>query len=101
MIVFTTTPDNESAQKIADKLIEENLAACVSFTPVISNYKWQGRIQKENEIELKIKTKAKKYKKVEKVIKSLQTYEIPQIIAVKVTHGFGDYLKWIDKTLKA
>ncbi|MDR1614689.1 MAG: divalent-cation tolerance protein CutA [Campylobacteraceae bacterium] len=101
IIVLTTTPDSESAQKIADKLLEENLAACVSFTPVFSSYKWQGRIQKENEIELLIKTKAKKYKKVEKIIKSLHTYEIPQIISVKIEQGSCEYLKWIDKNLKA
>ncbi|MDR2080708.1 MAG: divalent-cation tolerance protein CutA [Campylobacteraceae bacterium] len=101
IIIFTTTPDKESAQKIADKLLEKNLAACIGFASVFSNYKWHGRICKEEEIELHIKTKAKNYKKVEKLVKSLHSYETPQIIAVKIARGFDGYLKWIDKTLKA
>jgi periplasmic divalent cation tolerance protein len=100
IIVYTTTSDEEAAQMIADRLLEENLAACVSFAPVFSNYKWQGRICKESEVELQIKTKAKNYKKIEKLIKSLHTYEVPQIVAVKITQGSHSYLKWIDKTLK-
>ncbi|MDR0579997.1 MAG: divalent-cation tolerance protein CutA [Campylobacteraceae bacterium] len=100
IVVYTTTSDEKSAEILADKLLEENLAACVSFTSIFSNYKWQGRICKESEIELKIKTKADNYKKIEKLIKSLHAYETPQIIAVEIAQGSGDYLKWIDKTLK-
>ncbi|MDR0761697.1 MAG: divalent-cation tolerance protein CutA [Campylobacteraceae bacterium] len=100
IIVYTTTSDEESAQKIADKLLEENLAACISFAPVVSNYKWQGRICKENEVELQIKTTSENYKKTEECIKSLHPYELPQIIAVDVAHGLDGYLGWIDKTLK-
>ncbi|MDR2341691.1 MAG: divalent-cation tolerance protein CutA [Campylobacteraceae bacterium] len=100
IIVYTTTSDEEAAQRIADRLLKENLAACISFVPVFSNYKWQGRICKESEVELQIKTKAKNYKKIEELIKSLHTYEVPQIIAVEITHGLDDYLKWIDKTLE-
>ncbi|MDR1461231.1 MAG: divalent-cation tolerance protein CutA [Campylobacteraceae bacterium] len=100
IIIFTTTADKESAQKIADELLEKNLAACVSFTPIFSNYKWQGRIQREKEIEIQIKTKAKLYKKVEETIKSLHMYETPQIIAVAIKQGCNNYLEWIDKSLK-
>ncbi|MDR1007294.1 MAG: divalent-cation tolerance protein CutA [Campylobacteraceae bacterium] len=100
IIVFTTTSDKESAQKIADELLKKNLAACVSFTPIFSSYKWQGSIQKESEIELQIKTRAQLYEKVEETIKSLHMYETPQIIAVAIKQGCDNYLKWIDKSLK-
>jgi periplasmic divalent cation tolerance protein len=100
IIILTTTADNELAQKIADRLLEKNLAACVSFAPVFSTYRWQGEVQRENEIELYIKTKAKNYKKIEKTIKSLHEYEVPQIIALKIKQGSRGYLAWIDKTLK-
>jgi periplasmic divalent cation tolerance protein len=101
IIIFTTTSDEKSAQEIADCLLEKNLASCISFAPVFSSYKWQGRVCKESEIELQIKTKSKNYKKIEKTIKSLHAYETPQIIAVKIARGSSDYLGWIDKTLKA
>jgi periplasmic divalent cation tolerance protein len=100
-MIFTTTSDEKSAQKIADELLEKNLAACVSFASIFSSYKWQGRICRENEIEIRIKTKVKNYKKVEECIKSLHAYEVPQIIAVKIACGSDEYLKWIDKSLKA
>ncbi|MDR1285911.1 MAG: divalent-cation tolerance protein CutA [Campylobacteraceae bacterium] len=100
IIVFTTTANEESAQRIADKLLEKNLAACVSFTPIFSSYKWQGHIQKESEIELQIKTRAELYQKVEETIKSLHMYETPQIIAVPIKQGCDNYLEWIDNSLK-
>ncbi|MDR2790721.1 MAG: divalent-cation tolerance protein CutA [Campylobacteraceae bacterium] len=100
IIIFTTTSDKDSAQKIADELIAQNLASCVSFAGIFSTYKWQGRVCREEEIELGIKTKAKNYKKIKKLIKSLHAYETPQIIAVKIAQGSRGYLKWIDKTLK-
>ncbi|MDR3346666.1 MAG: divalent-cation tolerance protein CutA [Campylobacteraceae bacterium] len=99
-VIFTTVSDTKTAQSIADALLSQNLAACVSVGGVFSTYKWQGKVERAEEIELKIKTKAKHYKKIEKLINSLSGYEVSEVLMFEVKKGSEEYLKWIDKSLK-
>jgi len=100
VIVYTTTGNNDEARKIAETLVNENLAACVQMSPVTSVYRWGGNVLKDKEILLAAKTVKSRYKKVEGKIKELHTYECPEIIAVPVTEGSKDYLKWISENAK-
>ena len=97
LIVFTHVPDRAAAEKIARALVERKLAACVNIlAECTSIYRWQGKIETAGEVPLLIKTRADIYDEVEAAIKSLHPYELPEIVAVSVEHGSGEYLDWIN-----
>ncbi len=63
---------------------------------VKSMYFWQGELQNDREILLRIKTKNSLYQAVEKIIQEHHSYEIPQILAIQIDHGSKAYLNWLD-----
>jgi periplasmic divalent cation tolerance protein len=98
--VFTTTETKEEAQKIAQYLVEQKLAACVQITgPIASTYRWKGKVKTANEWHCLIKTREDFYDKVEKAIKKLHSYETPEIIAVPIIKGSSEYLSWLNDVL--
>ena len=102
IIVHTTCSSPEEAEKIARKLVEERLAACVASTPAVrSIYRWQGAIEDAQEVALVIKTRRGLFAQVEAAIRSIHSYTTPEIIAVSVVEGSADYLDWMDRELKA
>lgn len=100
-LVMTTCPDQATADRLADSLVQANLAACVSCLPgVQSVYRWKGEVMREQEFLLLIKTRADHYSALEQTIKNQHPYECPEIIAVPVVEGFKPYLDWIDLQLE-
>lgn len=96
ILVITNLPDREAAQRLAGRLVEERLAACVNIlAPCESVYRWQGRIETAQEITLLIKTLGAHYGKVEKTIRQCHPYELPEIIAVPIAAGLPAYLEWL------
>lgn len=96
IVVFVTASGKKEAQKIADGLIGEKLAACVTIVEsVASVYWWQGKIEKSKESLLIIKTKKSLAGRLIKKVKSLHSYTVPEVIALPVIAGNKDYLKWI------
>ena len=101
IVVFCTCPNRETAERIAQALVERRLAACVSLIPsVVSVYQWQGRLETEQETLMLIKTRNSRYSDLEKAIVSLHPYELPEIIAVPVEQGLDDYLDWVERCTK-
>ncbi len=99
-IIFCTCPDRETAETIARRLIESQLAACINIlSSVTSVYLWQGEIETAQEYLLLIKSSADRYPDLENRIKALHPYELPEIVAVPIDRGHPDYLKWIDSCL--
>ena len=97
VVVLTNAPDRAVAQQIADALIERRLAACVNILgECTSVYRWQGAVETAAEVPLIIKTRADRYAEVEAAIRSLHPYELPEIIAMPVTHGLPAYLDWVN-----
>ncbi len=97
LLVFTNLPDRESAEKLAAVLIERRLAACVNIlSPCSSLYRWQGEVQHDEEHPLLIKTAADRYAELEASIRANHPYELPEIIAVSLTHGLAAYLQWVE-----
>ncbi|SNR60259.1 divalent-cation tolerance protein CutA [Desulfurobacterium atlanticum] len=94
--VITTTETEKEAEKIAETLVSEKLAACVQIIPSIKSvYRWQGKVEKSEEHLLFIKTKESLFEKVEKAIKENHSYEVPEIISIPVNSGSKEYLEWI------
>jgi periplasmic divalent cation tolerance protein len=96
IVVFVTASGKKEAQKIADGIVGEKLAACVTIVEsVASVYWWQGKIEKSKESLLIIKTKKSLAGKLIKKVKSLHSYTVPEVIALPVIAGNKDYLDWI------
>ena len=101
LLVMTNVPDAACAEKLAHVVLERKLAACVNcLAGVKSFYRWQGAIEEASEISLMIKTTAARYVELQAAIKSLHPYQVPEIIAIPVTHGWEPYLGWIVEETK-
>ncbi len=97
LIIFTTVADRDKGVALARALLERRLAACVHVgAPVESLYHWRGAIETGREIPLTIKTRASLYPKVEAAIRELHDYELPEIVAVRITDGYAPYIGWLE-----
>ena len=96
ILVISTLPHREQAEKLAHTLIEQQLAACVNVLPAVTSvYRWQGQVETANETIILIKTTMARYPAVEAAIKAQHPYELPEIIAVPVSTGLPAYLEWV------
>ncbi len=94
--IVTTTPSRELAEQIAAKLVEERLAACVQVDgPIGSIYRWEGKVEQDEEWRLTAKTLDTRFVEVEGVIRGMHPYDVPEILAVPVSHGSAAYLQWL------
>jgi periplasmic divalent cation tolerance protein len=101
LLVYCTCPDRIVAGKLATELVERGLAACVNILHGMESvYRWQGRIERENEILLLIKSDTAHFGALEDTISNLHPYEVPEILAVPVEAGHEPYLEWIDQCLE-
>lgn len=87
--------------RIATKLIEASLAACVNLFPLDSIYLWQGKINHDQEYQLIIKTDLSKFDELAATIKTLHSYEVPEIIALPIVAGSKTYLDWLGASLQS
>lgn len=101
IVVFMTASKEEDAASIAEKAVKEGLAACCSIIPSVrSIYTWKGDVCDDRESLAVFKTRKSLFEKLRKRIKELHSYEVPEIIAVKIEAGHRDYLKWIDEVTR-
>jgi periplasmic divalent cation tolerance protein len=93
---LTNLPDRASAERIADALIGQQLAACVNIlAPCRSVYRWKGAVETAEEYPLFAKTTRDRYSLLERVVQELHPYELPEIIAVPLGGGLPAYLEWV------
>ena len=98
LLVITTLPDRATAERIAESLVTENVAACVNIlAECTSIYRWQSKLEHSNEVPLLIKTTRTAYPKLESVLRRLHPYEIPEIIALPISTGLPEYLTWVEE----
>ena len=101
IVIFVTAGSKKEAQKIAAGLIKQKLAACVNIVDKVESlFSWEGKTQKAKESLLINKSKKEKMPKVIKLVKSLHSYTVPEIIALPVIAGDKLYLRWIDAALR-
>lgn len=96
-VILTACLSVEEAEKIARNLIESRAAACVQMTGIASFYTWKGKTEKSDEILLLIKTRSSLFGKVESIIRTLHSYEVPEIVVLPIMRGFKKYIDWIDE----
>jgi len=102
LLVFTNLPDRASAERLADLLLEQRLAACVNIlAPCRSVYRWKGAVQHDEEHPMLIKTSAERYGELERALREGHPYELPEIIAVPIEQGLPAYLDWVAAETKA
>jgi periplasmic divalent cation tolerance protein len=94
--------EDESAT-IAQALVEEKLAACVNVVgPVHSIYRWRGAIENAREYMLVIKAAVRNFSKLERRVRELHSYEVPEIVAVPLAAGSKSYIAWLaESTVEA
>jgi len=98
IIIFITASSDEEAGNIAKTLVTEKLVACVNIIPGIrSTYWWEGKVCQEDEVMLLAKTVNSLFPAVMNRVKSLHSYEVPEIISFPIAEGFPDYVRWIEK----
>jgi periplasmic divalent cation tolerance protein len=96
IVVLVTCGSEEEAAKIANALVETHLAACVNLvSPIRSIYRWEGKICDEKEWLLIIKTQKERFEELEKKVKSLHSYSVPEIISLPILEGSSSYLDWL------
>ena len=96
--VQTTTDNKERALEIARKAVEKNLAACAQISgPITSLFWWKNNINREEEWLVIMKTKKDLYHELERTIKKIHTYEVPEIIGLSIVEGNQEYLDWIER----
>ena len=101
IVVLITIDTSANAQKLADKLLSARKAACVNIIPKVSSqYWWQGKIEKADEVMLVVKTRAALLDELITLVKQNHPYAVPEIIAVPIAGGNPDYLAWLEKETK-
>jgi periplasmic divalent cation tolerance protein len=102
MTAFTATfvmcGSEEEAIKIAHALVDERLAACVNIvSPIRSIYRWEGKVRDEREWLLIIKTQRTRFEDLEKKVRSLHSYRVPEIVSLPIIEGHKPYLSWLEE----
>lgn len=98
IVVLVTAKNEEEAAAISRKILEDKLAACVNIVrQVRSLFWWEGKIDDVSESLLVIKTQEVCFDRLVKVVKSVHSYSVPEIIALPIIHGYEPYLKWVSE----
>lgn len=96
VVILVTTPDEESAERVAQSLVEERLAACVNIlSGVRSVYRWQGSVEAAKEVLLAIKARREDVDFVARRVLELHPYDVPEVIAIDIIDGHAPYLEWL------
>jgi periplasmic divalent cation tolerance protein len=96
LLALSTFPDRETAQRIANQLVTEKLAACANILPAVESiYRWKEKIETGNETLVFFKLSEDRQSAFQEKLRSLHPYEVPEIIFVPVTSGLPEYLRWV------
>ena len=101
-VAFVTTPDAEESDRIASALVSEGLAACVNIVPGITSvYRWQGKVEKDSECKLIIKTRQEQVDALVARVVELHSYDVCEVTVLPIVAGNPPYLAWIDANTSA
>lgn len=96
IVVFMTATGVEEASRMAEKLVDEELAACVQILPQVhSIYRWKDKVERQTEVFLIAKTLRSKFAELEREVRAVHSYEVPEVTAVAVSDISEPYLAWL------
>lgn len=97
-IIVTTLCDSiEIANKIQDELLSRKLIAGCQISEVESTFFWKGKIEKKHEYHLEMRTREELFLDIQKIVKEIHTYEVPEISYYEIKGGNKEFLEWIDE----
>lgn len=100
-VVLITVPRGGKAGELAEGMVEERLASCVNLVPeIVSVYRWRGRVHRDAETLLVVKTTAARLKALEAWVKRRHPYETPEFLVLSATGGSKEYLTWLAEQAK-
>jgi periplasmic divalent cation tolerance protein len=101
IVVLVTCGSAKEARKIGRALVEAELAACANICelPVGSIYRWKGHVKSAREFLMILKTTRKRFAAMEREVRRLHSYEVPEIIALPIERGSYDYLEWVSQSV--
>jgi len=100
-VIFIACPGLDEAERIAQVLVEEKLAACVNILPKITSiFWWENKVERTEELLLIVKTKRDRVKRLIDLVKKIHSYRVPEIISLSITEGSKDYLEWVEKAVE-
>jgi periplasmic divalent cation tolerance protein len=101
ILVLVTTANKEEAEKISQKLIEDKLIACANIiNPITSHFHWSGKIDCAEECLVVMKSRMDLFEELVECVKSLHSYEVPEVLALPIVAGSESYLGWMVKVLR-
>lgn len=102
IVVVVTCGSTKEANRLAKALVGARLAACVNIlsSSVRSIYRWKGKVETANEVSLLIKTTRQRFAALEKEIRRLHRYDVPEIIALPIVAGSKPYLNWLADSVR-
>ena len=96
LVVLVTCPSQKVGKQLAHVLVEERLAACVNVIPgLTSTYRWEGKICRDAEVLLVVKTRRTRLRALTRRVQALHPYSVPEVIALPVVGGSAAYLSWV------
>jgi periplasmic divalent cation tolerance protein len=101
-VVLVTCGSAAEARKIATSVVAKKLAACVNILPgpIESIYRWKGKVEAAREVLLVIKTTTKRLAELEREVRRLHSYDVPELIAVPIAAGSRDYVRWLTENVQ-
>jgi periplasmic divalent cation tolerance protein len=102
LIILVTASNKDEAANIARSLVSERLAACVNIVGQIESvYRWEGKVTEDSETLMIIKSTGERYEDIERRVKELHSYTVPEVIALRIERGSGDYLNWLSQSVSS
>ena len=100
LVVLSTVGKAEDAERIGRALVERGLAACVNVLPAVTSiYRWKGKVEKDEERLLVIKTRRDRFEALREALVALHPYELPETIVLPIDAGHAPYLAWLDESV--
>jgi len=100
IVVLITVASREEADRIARRLVDDRLAACVTIVPQVrSLFMWEQKLSQEDEVLLLVKSRRARFAQLAAAVKRLHSYSVPEIIALPVVMGSADYLRWVSESV--
>jgi periplasmic divalent cation tolerance protein len=101
VVALSTVANPEDAERIARALVDKGVAACVNVVPgVVSFYRWKGRLERDAEVLLVIKTRGERFEELKAALLAEHPYEVPELVALEVAAGHAAYLEWLADSVR-